>query len=511
MAFLSIMAQTTAAPLAPGLNESDTAYVLDQFNAKHLILFENIESPGIEAAFEKYAASGKALLHRATIRDKGKPGMFRYTRSGEKHLDEKWEQKPCMEALENPPYSVGLLLTTSGTTSKPKGVPLLQSSLIRNGYIIASSLELTEIDVCYSIMPLFHIGGISASILCSIIAGGSICCDKEAYDAKYMVDAIAISNPQPTWYSAVPTIHNETVRFIKEMATENEKLKIYGVNKEGVWKRGHSLRMIRSGAAALLGPHAIALSETYGDIPIIPTYSMSEQMPITQPPAGKTDMIIRKPGSVGIPVAASMAVVNSSTLRPLPYGQEGEIAICSSTVMNKYLHNQEVDRKVFFELTLPTNTNFEGVRGRYFLTGDVGILDNEGYLTLRGRNKELIKRGGEQISPFEIETHLLDHPWVKTSVCFAVPSQTYGEEAGAAIVLSKDAPPDLTIDKVVKEMRNSLRRKDVAALKWPSKWKVVNDDDLPKTKTNKHIRIGELDLQLPQFKIVSIIISNHFF
>ena len=140
-------------------------------------------------------------------------------------------------------------------------------------------MQLTEKDTVYSVMPLFHIGGLSASVLCTLTSGGSICCDGEPFDPSRMVDALAISNPQPTWYSSVPTIHNATVGFLKEHAKNDPKYAGYGI-KNGVWEKGHKLRMIRSGAAALLAPDAVALSETYGNLDIYPTYSMSEQVSV---------------------------------------------------------------------------------------------------------------------------------------------------------------------------------------------------------------------------------------
>ena len=103
-------------------------------------------------------------------------------------------------------------------------------------------------------------------------------CDSEPYDPGRMVDALALSNPQPTWYSAVPTIHNSTVTFLKDQASKDPKYRAYGINKNGVWKNGHSLRMIRSGAAALHAHEGEALYAAYGGVPIYPTYSMSEQV-----------------------------------------------------------------------------------------------------------------------------------------------------------------------------------------------------------------------------------------
>jgi len=320
-------------------------------------------------------------------------------------------------------------------------------------------------------------------------SGGSVSCDSEPFDPSRMVDALALSSPQPTWYSSVPTIHNATVNFLKDQASNNPKYMSYGVNSEGIWETGHSLRMIRSGAAALLGPDGDVLHAAYGGIPIYPTYSMSEQMPISQPPAGKIDTLSSKPGTVGVPVAASTAIVNQVTLRPQPYGVEGEIAISGPTVLKKYLENETADMKSYFFLSL--HAGEDGVRTNcYFLTGDIGMLDGEGFLSLKGRAKELIKKGGEQVSPFEVEEPLLSHPWVQTPVCFAVQNKMYGEEVGCALVLSSEAPDNLEIREITKIMQKLLKDAQLAPLKWPTKWIVVTDDQLPKTKTKKYIRIG---------------------
>jgi acyl-CoA synthetase (AMP-forming)/AMP-acid ligase II len=485
MAFLCIGAQTTAAPLAPGMTEPEVLDALDQFHAKHLILFEGVNAPGVKDAFEKYAADGNGKLHTARILGPNKPGLFKFS-------SDQVSMFKSYPILSNPENGHCLLLRTSGTTARPKGVPLEQGSLVDNGAIIAASMQLTDADVCYSVMPLFHIGGISASIICTMASGGTVCCDGEPFDPSRMVDALAISNPQPTWYSSVPTIHNATVNFLKEHAGKDSKFARYGIDvKTGVWERGHSLRMIRSGAAALLAPDADALSKTYGGVPIYPTYSMSEQMPISQPPAGKVDTITDKPGSVGVPVATSLAIVSRSHLRPQPYGQEGEIAISGPTVMRNYLENPDADRKNYFLLTLPGDAEDQSpAQGIYFLTGDVGVLDKEGFLSLKGRAKELIKKGGEQVSPYEVEEVLLDHPWVQIPVCFAVPSKVYGEEVGCAIVLNSDAPKVSKDNEIIKSLRKWMKEKKFAPVKWPTKWWIGPDEDLPKTKTKKYIRVG---------------------
>eukprot|EP00984_Skeletonema_dohrnii_P025018 scaffold14161_cov121-Skeletonema_dohrnii-CCMP3373.AAC.2 len=482
VAFLSIGAQTAAAPLAPGTAEPDALDALDQFGAKHLILFDGVECPGVESAFEKYAATGSAKIHRASALGGEKPGLFEYNVDATDYS----EKPPLM----NSESGTCLLLRTSGTTARPKGVPLTQGSLVTNGALIAHAMQLTVSDVCYSIMPLFHIGGISASILCTLTSGGAVSCDPDPFDPSRMVEALGLSNPQPTWYSSVPTIHNATVSFLKNIASSDEKYNSMGVGTDGVWAKGHSLRMIRSGAAALLGPDGEALAAAYGGVPIYPTYSMSEQMPISQPPAGRNDSFFSKPGSVGVPVAASTAIVSRGNLRPQPPGEEGEIAISGPTVLKSYLSNPEADQKSFFVLSIAENKS----PLPYFLTGDIGVIDSDGFLSLKGRAKELIKKGGEQVSPFEVEDPLKSHPWVETPICFGVPSKLYGEEVGCALVLSPSCPfdkdDDAALKKVSAELRAWLKEAKLAPIKWPTKWILVSDDQLLKTKTKKYIRVN---------------------
>lgn len=211
-------------------------------------------------------------------------------------------------------------------------------------------------------------------------------------------------------------------------------------------------------------------------------------MPISQPPAGMGDTIFTKPGSVGCPVAASVAIVSRVDYQPQPYGVEGEIAICGEMVMDNYLENPAADAKSYFLLTNGRNTPIKSCK--YFLTGDVGVIDNEGFLFLKGRAKELIKKGGEQVSPYEVEEALLDHPWVLTPLCFSVPSNIYGEEVGCALVLSSEAPKGVEEKVVIKQMRQWMKEKELTPVKWPTKWAIVEDEVLPKTKTKKYIRIG---------------------
>jgi len=368
---------------------------------------------------------------------------------------------------------VGLLLRTSGTTSKPKGVPLGHGQIVRNGAVLASSLELTAEDVCLNAMPLFHIGGISASIMGTMLSKGQVTC-LNGFTAESFVAALAKSQqPSPTWYSSVPTIHNAVVANINQMPYDN-----------------HTIRLVRSGAAALLAEDAANLEKTF-NAPVITTYSMSEQMPISQPPAGMVGQQSAKPGSVGVPVAASLAIVDDDMI-PLPYGEKGNIAIGGPTVLQGYLENPLADMKSFFVPSRMGGLSADTPK-RFFLTGDVGVIDGEGHLSLKGRTKELIKRGGEQISPYEVEDVFVKHPWISLAVVFSVPSKAWGEEVGVAMVLSPNTPETHT-DKEVEDSLRKFCAEYLERYKIPTHYRVVQDEDLPKTNTRKYKRIGLADV-----------------
>jgi len=220
-AFLSIASQTIAYPLAPDMTTSEALDALTQLNVRHLVLFDKVDCPGVEDAFNDHVDKTHASLHKAVIAGDVSPGMFKYETKTKDLIGKQ---------LDNSEDSTCLFLRTSGTTSKPKIVPLTQGSLVTNGAVIAASMQLTDLDVCYSVMPLFHIGGISASILCTLTSGGSISCDNEPFDPGRMVDALAISKPQPTWYSSVPTIHNATVAYLKNEVSKIPKYESYGID-----------------------------------------------------------------------------------------------------------------------------------------------------------------------------------------------------------------------------------------------------------------------------------------
>ena len=468
LAFLSIASQTCAAPFSASMSQADALLALEQFNVKHMVVFEGVVAQGVIQAFTEYEKLSKAKLHHAYNLNVASVGMFEYQNS---IID--FDQS---DILENPPDMNSLLLRTSGTTSTPKVVPLQQQELVINAEILADGLGLQPTDVAYSIMPLDHIGGISASILCSVAAGSSITCDN-LYTPQTMVEALLESTPRPTWYSAVPTIHTATIKYLQDNADEY-------LDSNGQFCE-HNLRFIRSGAAAIEESDKQNLRDVYG-CDVITTYSMSEQMPISQPPLTSKGWL-QNVNSVGVPVASSLAIVDPVTLIPLLYGKPGEIAISGDTVFKGYMDNPTANNSSQFLMKINDSQAFKP----WFLTGDIGEIDADGMLALKGRLKELIKRGGEQISPAEIEEILVQHPIIDTAICFSVPSELYGEEVGCALVLVEEsANESSTSQAIVVQMLRLLRENDLATHKLPSAWKIVLKDELPVTRSKKYKRNG---------------------
>jgi len=368
----------------------------------------------------------------------------------------KQKDLPDSGHLINRASNIGLFLRTSGTTSKPKVVPVTVGQLVQNGRALGTSLGIGQRDVCVNVMPLFHIGGISGSIMAVISTGGATIF-APPFKPENFVQLLDHPTAKPTWYSSVPTIHMAAYNYAKTLG---------GVPK-------NSLRLIRSGAAALSHEDACHLRDFWG-VPIIPTYSMSELMPISQPEQG---YLLERPNAVGQPTIASMAIVDNN-LRPVSFGVSGEICISGPTMMTGYLNNRDANLKTF-------------VLGekKYMRTGDIGRLDEFGYLTLTGRAKELIKRGGEQVSPIEVEAILDEMPEVQKAIVFSVPSTMWGEEVGCAYKLHDGPPKDKDAEKAfVTRMRAFCKENGVAGFKVPAY--NVFPTQLSMTQTKKYIRVG---------------------
>ena len=432
-AFVTIAQAAVTAPLNPAYQQEEYAFYLGDLRAKALVVLDSYDGPALAAA----QSCGMAVLRLATSPDHP-AGHF--TLSGPTA-----DKAPAA----NPgPDSVALILHTSGTTSRPKIVPLLQSNLHASAVNIGTALALSPADRCLNVMPLFHIHGLIAAVSASLAAGGSIWC-APGFDAlkffSWMKDA------QPTWYTAVPTMH----QAILSRAARNRDV-IDSV----------PLRFLRSSSASLPAQVMLELVATFG-APVIEAYGMTEAT--HQMASNPLPPRAQKPGSVGIAAGPMLRIAHEVENRLID--GTGEVVISGPNVTPGYESNPDANAKNFFMA--------DG--HRWFRTGDQGALDAEGYLSLTGRLKEIINRGGEKISPLEVDGVLLDHPAIVQVVAFAMPHAKLGEEVAAAVVLREG---HTATEREIRDFAASR----MADFKVPRR--VIILDEIPKGATGKLQRIG---------------------
>lgn len=385
-AFLSVTCTATAAPLNPAYRADEFAFYLADLAPKTVLVSKGVASPVREVA----AALAIPLIELVT--DPSRPaGQFEMaTGRGRAGATLRGRVESEDDAL---------LLHTSGTTSRPKLVPLTHGNLVASAVSIVRTLGLTPEDRGFNIMPLFHIHGLVGCVLATIASGGSLYC-APGFNALKVFSWL--EEAMPSWYSAVPTMHQAFVARAERNAEALRRL---------------SLRFIRSSSAALTPKVMQALEATFR-CPVIESYGMTEashQMASNPLPPRP-----RKPGSVGLPAGPEIRIMGADG-QFLPAGVDGEIVICGANVTRGYVGNPEANAAAFHD--------------GWFRTGDQGRVDSDGYLFITGRLKELINRGGEKISPREIDEVLMDHPAVAQAVAFAVPHDKLGEEIAAAVVL----------------------------------------------------------------------------
>ncbi|MEL6317081.1 MAG: AMP-binding protein, partial [Pseudomonadota bacterium] len=390
-AFVACACAATTAPLNPGYRQDEYDFYLSDLQAKAIVVAADYDGPALPAA----AAHGVRVLRLSSLTE-GPAGAFTLRAEGVT------EGAPA-DARAPTPDDVALVLHTSGTTSRPKIVPLLQSNLTASARHIADALALTPSDKCLNVMPLFHIHGLVAAVLASLRAGAAIHCTP-GFNAMQFFSLL--DQVKPTWYTAVPTMH----QLILTRADRNAEI-----------VAAAKLRLIRSSSASLPPQVMAALEETFG-APVIESYGMTEashQMASSPLPPKP-----RKAGHVGLPAGPQVRLADPTSDALLPEGATGEVVISGPNVTPGYESNPEANAKSFFEL--------DGER--WFRTGDEGFFDAEGYLKITGRLKEIINRGGEKVSPLEVDEVLLDHPAVAQVVTFALPHDKLGEEVAAAVV-----------------------------------------------------------------------------
>jgi acyl-CoA synthetase (AMP-forming)/AMP-acid ligase II len=386
-AFLAVTrARLTAAPLNPAYKAEEFRFSLQDAGSRLVITV-----PGPHAAREAAGALGLPVW--AAVWDEA--GRVRFEGEGVPA-----GPGPAPEAPR--PDDRALFLHTSGTTSRPKGVPLTHGNLMASLRNIAGHYRLTPEDASLIVMPLFHVHGLLGATLSTFLSGGTA-----VVPARFSAGAFwpAARAHRATWYSAVPTIH---------------QVLLSRADADGA-PASSGFRFIRSCSSAL-APATLAQLESRFAAPVLEAYGMTEashQMASNPlPPAA------HKPGTVGPGTGVEVGIMDEAG-NLLLAGAAGEVVIRGPNVTRGYHNNPEANAAAF------TNG--------WFRTGDRGVLDADGYLTLIGRIKELINRGGEKISPLEVDAALLTHPAVAEAACFAAPDPKYGEEVHAAVVLRGDA------------------------------------------------------------------------
>jgi acyl-CoA synthetase (AMP-forming)/AMP-acid ligase II len=382
--FLAASMAGTAAPLNPAYKEEEFRFYLEDTNARVLLL----PPDGAEEA--RRAAGDRVPILSVDMDANGRVSL----------AGVKGSRVPDAPKVDD----VALILHTSGSTGRPKRVPLSHANLSISAGNVARSYGLTAADVSLCVMPLFHVHGLVASTLATLSTGGTVVVPTKFSPLSFWRVA---SDYGVTWYSAVPTLHQLLLARVSPGAP-----KPAGAEK---------LRFIRS-CSASLPPQVMHDLEAAFGAPVLEAYGMTEaahQMASNPLPPGK-----RLPGSVGRGTDVQVSIMDNSG-RHMPPGERGEVVIKGRNVITGYENNPEANATSFTD--------------GWFRTGDQGFLDENGYLTLVGRLKELINRGGEKISPREIDEVLLTHPAVAEAVCFGVPHPTWGEEVAAAVVLRENA------------------------------------------------------------------------
>jgi acyl-CoA synthetase (AMP-forming)/AMP-acid ligase II len=433
--FVAAACGVTSAPLNPAYRSEEFEFYLSDLNAKALVVAAGSSTPAIDVA-------RRLGVRIVTLTPAQQAGAFTLAMADG---DSDGAAVGVGAGGLAQPDDVSMVLHTSGTTSRPKIVPLSQRNLCASATHIGRTLAFTAGDRGLNIMPLFHIHGLIAGILAPLAAGSQVYCTPGFNALKFFgwMEACA-----PTWYTAVPTMH----QAILSRAAKNAEV-----------IARHPLRFIRSSSSSM-PPQVIAELEAVFKAPLIESYGMTEathQMASNPlPPA------VRKPGTVGVAAGPEIAIMaEDGTL--LPRGATGEIVIRGPNVTAGYENNPKANAEAFVD--------------GWFRTGDQGVMDADGYISITGRLKEIINRGGEKVSPREVDEILMDHPAVAQVVTFGMPHPKLGEEVAACVVLREGAQAD-------ERTLQAFVAGRAADFKVPKRILVM--DEIPKGATGKLQRIG---------------------
>jgi acyl-CoA synthetase (AMP-forming)/AMP-acid ligase II len=418
VSFLAASIAGTAAPLNPDYREEEFRFYFEDTAARVVLC----PPDGAEEA--RKAAEGRVPVHSVEMYERGFVRIAGI--SGKGH------------SAEAPtPDEVALVLHTSGSTRRPQLVPLRHRNLTASTRNIATTYGLSRTDVALCAMPLFHVHGLVASTLSTFLAGGNVVVPAKFNPLSFWRGA---RDSHVSWYSAVPTIH----QLLLSRAGDERPAGAQG------------LRFIRSCSAALTPDTMRKMEQVFG-APVIEAYGMTEaahQMCSNPLPPGE-----RKAGSVGQGTGVRVSIMDDEG-NHLDRGERGEVVIQGPNVITGYDNNPEANAKSF-------------TKG-WFRTGDQGYLDEDGYLSITGRIKELINRAGEKIAPGEIDDVLMMHPAVAEAVAFGVSHPTWGEEVAAAVVLRQPQKKSEIL---------AFCRERLADFKCPKKLYIV--ETIPRTATGK--------------------------
>jgi len=420
--FISAASVGTAAPLNPGYKRDELEFYLDDTDAKVVIVPEDFDHSNLDFL------SSDVIVATVVVTEEGEVSL--------KGIDETVTKEEYASTEH-----IALVLHTSGTTSRPKRVPLKHVNLLSSISNIAETYNLNNSDISLCVMPLFHVHGLVASLLSTLATSGTVVIPA-GFNPLRMNQWINDFNV--TWYTAVPTMHQTFVNRIKSQS-KNETAQI-----------NSRLRFIRS-CSSSLAPILMDDLESIFQVPVLEAYGMTEAShQMSSNPLPPSD---RLPGSVGTATGIEIAIMDEEG-NLLDTHEIGEVVIKGENVIDAYEDNPEANETSF------TNG--------WFRTGDQGIIDNNGYLSLTGRLKELINRSGEKISPREIDEALMGHPKVAEAVAFAIPSTVHGEEPSAAVVVNEEVSESELI---------SFVREKLANFKCPRRIYIV--ESIPRTATGK--------------------------
>ena len=432
LAIVAVACSAVSIPLNPLQTSREVEIGFAALRPDAVLLFRGAESVARQAAKERGIATIEVIQSKEGILgfEIGEPPIS--TAATPDNFD------------EPDPNAPAFILQTSGTASEPKLIPFSHRNMVAAAARVQAWFNLSSQDRCLSVSPVFYSHGLKVTVFASLLSGGTVVFPADASKFDY---AEWFTFLKPTWYSAGPTLH----RLIFDQT-----------NTRADAKTGHSLRFVLSGGAPLPPDVLEGLQETFG-VPVVEHYGSSEAAQIS---ANLPFPGLSKPGTCGVPSPGTIAIVGDDG-HVLSSGKLGEILVGGPTVISGYLDAPELSRASFHD--------------GWFRSGDIGSIDQDGFLTLYGRKTDVINRGGEKISPLELDDALMRHPAVFEAAAFAVPHPRLGEDVVAAVVLR----PGMTTTSV--ELRKYLQEQ-VAPFKVPRR--IVFRKELPKGMTGKVLRRG---------------------